>query len=81
MTTQNSDTSEWIACAECDALHTVVPLNQNSKAACTRCGSELYRQIDHGIDKVLAFTSTAFLLLVFANFFPFLQEIKKCTSN
>ena len=73
MTTDNNDTSEWIACAECDALHAVVPLNQNSKAACTRCGSELYRQVDHGVDKVLAFTSTALLLLVFSNFFPFLS--------
>ena len=70
-TTENN--TDWVACAECDALHAVVPLEVNSKATCSQCGSELYRQIDQSIDKVLAFTSTAFFLLVFANFFPFLS--------
>ena len=67
------NSGEWVACAECDALHSVVPLAENHKAACSRCGSELYRQNDTGIDKVLAFTSTAFFLMVFAHFFPFLS--------
>ena len=74
MTISETDNkAEWIACSECDALHQVVSLAENSKAACRRCGSELYRQIDHSIDKVLAFISTAFFLMVFANFFPFLS--------
>jgi paraquat-inducible protein A len=65
--------SDWIACHECDALHEVIELPVDGKAECSQCGSELYRQINHSLDKVLVFSLTALLLFVLSHLFPFLS--------
>ncbi len=66
-------TSDWMACHECDALHEVIELPVNGKAECSQCGSELYRQVNQSLDKVLVFSFTAFLLFVLSHLFPFLS--------
>lgn len=65
--------SDWIACHECDALHEVIELPVNGKAECSQCGSELYRQVNHSLDKVLVFSLTALLLFFLSHLFPFLS--------
>jgi len=63
----------WMACHECDALHEVIDLPVNGKAECSQCGSELYRQVNNSLDKVLVFSLTALLLFVLSHLFPFLS--------
>ena len=65
--------SDWIACAECDALHQVVELPRGNKAQCFRCGSELYRKVNNSLDKVVAFSLSALAMFVLSHLFPFLS--------
>ena len=62
-----------IACHECDLLHRLQPLPSNSKARCRRCGAQLYVSVPHTIDRTLALSFTGLLLLIIANFYPFLS--------
>lgn len=65
--------TDWMACHECDALHEVIDLPVNGKAECSQCGSELYRQVNQSLDKVLVFSLTALMLFVLSHLFPFLS--------
>ncbi len=66
-------TQTLIACHECDLLHRVQPLPENSKARCRRCGALLYAHFPKTIDWSLALAITGLVLLVIANIYPFLS--------
>jgi paraquat-inducible protein A len=61
---------ELLACPECDLLQHV-PAPRPSKALCARCGAVLYRA-GSGLERTLALTLTALVLLALANAFPIL---------
>lgn len=71
--TKKSETSQLIACHECDYLHIIKPIPEGGKAYCIRCGAFLYKNIPNSIEKALAFNLGAFMLFIIANSFPFLS--------
>lgn len=66
-------TQSVIACPECDLLNRVKPLPQRSNASCIRCGATLYVNSPDGINRTLACALTGLVLLMIANFYPFLS--------
>jgi len=66
-------TQTLIACHECDLIHRVQPLPENSKARCRRCGALLYAHFPKTIEWSLALAITGLVLLVIANIYPFLS--------
>jgi paraquat-inducible protein A len=62
-----------IACHECDRLHRLEPVPDGGKAACSRCGATLYKQIPNSMEKALALNLAALVLFIMANVFPFLS--------
>ncbi len=69
----NREAGQWIACHECDFLHTVASVPGGGKALCTRCGALLYRKVPNSIERALALNLAAFMLFLMANFFPFIS--------
>jgi len=67
------DTSNLIACHECDLLHRI-PLREGSGCVsrCRRCNALLHRGVENSIDRTLALTLAGLILFVVANSFPFL---------
>ena len=63
-------TNNLVACAECDALQREVPLDDNGRALCVRCGAELYRCKVGSLDQTLAFVLAAAVVFIFANTHP-----------
>ena len=63
-------TATLIACPECDLLQYETPLPRGRFACCHRCGVALYRRTSGSIDRTLALTIAAVLLMVLANLFP-----------
>jgi paraquat-inducible protein A len=61
-----------IACHDCDLLHRHVALPPKGRARCTRCGATLYRDARGAFDRTLAFSLASLVLLLVANFFPFM---------
>lgn len=72
---ENSDGLEngFIACHECDFLHSIIPVPENKKAICIRCGAVLYQNIPNTIEKSLALNLTALMLLIMTHVFPFIS--------
>ena len=62
-----------VACRHCDWLNGGVPLRPRQVARCRRCRATLYRATRDGIERTLALASTALVLLVVSNVFPFLS--------
>lgn len=63
---------EMTACHECDLLLDCAPVaNETGSAVCPRCGAELYRADPGSLERSLALTCAALILLVLANAFPF----------
>jgi paraquat-inducible protein A len=63
----------WIACHDCDLLHTIRPIPAGGKALCTRCGAFLYKHVPDSLDRALALNLSALLLFFMANAFPFIS--------
>lgn len=61
-----------VACHECDAVYKRHEIAAHARADCTRCGSELYRNIPNSLDTSLALYLSAFILMIIANVYPFL---------
>ena len=59
-----------IACHECDLLQKRVPLQSGAVARCQRCAAVLYRDLPNGIDRALAYSLAALVLIVIANAYP-----------
>lgn len=63
---------QQIACPHCDALLRVVPLSEDERARCPRCGSLLVTPRARSFLQVVALAFTAMILMFGAVFFPFL---------
>jgi paraquat-inducible protein A len=59
-----------VACHGCDLLHRETALAPGGVARCRRCGSVLYRRSGASLDRAVALTLTALVLLAIANAFP-----------
>ena len=67
------DTSNLIACHECDLLHRI-PAQEGSHCVsrCRRCNAMLHRGVENSVDRTLALTFAGLILFIVANSFPFL---------
>lgn len=63
----------WIACHECDLLHSIEPVPAGGKAVCTRCGALLYKTVPNSRERALALNLGALMLFILANAFPFIS--------
>jgi len=63
----------WIACHECDLIHSIQPVPAGGKAFCIRCGAFLYKHVPNSLDRALALNLSALLLFIMANAFPFIS--------
>ncbi len=59
-----------IACHECDLLLRPPELEPGGVARCPRCGATLFKSAHRSQERALAFTVSAIILLMLANFFP-----------
>ena len=57
----------FIACHECDLIHSIKKLPAKGAANCTRCGAVLYKHIPNSWDRTLAFALAALILFILAN--------------
>ncbi len=64
--------TEMIACHECDELHRAPELIPGATAHCHMCGAVMARNPKGGLERTIALYSTALILLLLANTFPFL---------
>jgi paraquat-inducible protein A len=64
--------SELLACHECDTLQRMPALQPGQTARCRLCSAILLRYPKGGLDRPIALYSTALLLLLLSNSFPFL---------
>lgn len=62
--------AEAIACPGCDLLQHVPPLPPGAKARCTRCGETLATAPSDPLDRTLALTLAALVVLIVANTMP-----------
>jgi len=62
-----------VACHDCDLLRRLPPLREGAAAYCDRCGALLRRRRRNSIERTLALTLAASVLLAVANYFPFLS--------
>ena len=63
----------YVACPGCDLLYPIKEVPFKQTALCTRCGAPLYPGGRMNVEKVLAFTVTAMILLIIANSYPILE--------
>jgi paraquat-inducible protein A len=65
-------TGSLVACESCDLLHRAEPLGRGRVARCTRCGQNLYSSDVDSLERTLAFSVAALVLLLVANAAPFM---------
>ena len=74
MKLENEDALDnLIICHQCFTLHEEVPIEDGTKALCTKCGGVLYRYDSRLIDYGLALSITGLIFFVLANVFPLVQ--------
>jgi paraquat-inducible protein A len=61
---------QTVACPDCDLLQRIPELPKGGKACCVRCGRTVAARIADPIDRPLALTVTALLVLIVANTAP-----------
>ena len=61
-----------MACHACDGAHRIVAVPVGGEALCQRCGSLLYANRPHSLDRATALYVAAFILFMLANVFPFI---------
>jgi len=62
----------FIACHECDVVHSIKTLPERGAAHCIRCGAVLYKHKPNSLERTLAFAIAGLILFILANSFPFL---------
>jgi len=62
----------FIACHECDLIHSFKTLPARGAAHCIRCGAVLYKHKPNSLERTLAFAVAGLILFILANSFPFL---------
>src|SRR5512138_980700 len=63
-------TAPIVACPTCDLLQYEIRVPEGRYACCRRCGTALYRQTPGSIDRTLALSIAALVLLAIANSLP-----------
>ncbi len=76
--------TQRMACHDCDLLHSVVPIPENSAALCQRCAGFLYHHKKESLDRTLTITLAALIFFVLANVYPFMMfklsgRVQVCT--
>ncbi|WP_447983130.1 paraquat-inducible protein A [Nitrospira sp. Nam74] len=66
-------THSLLACHECDLLNRETPIPYGAKAYCRRCGAVLCRRTRDSLDRTLAFTLGAAILMIVANLFQIVE--------
>lgn len=66
----STDSTDLIACHECDALQQVSKLPPGGVARCVCCRARLYGNPKGGLDTPLALMISSFILFLVANVFP-----------
>lgn len=61
-----------LACPDCDALVQMLALHEGQKALCPRCTATLQVYQPDSLNRTAAFAAASAILLVVANWFPFL---------
>lgn len=64
---------DLVACPECDTLHHASALPDHTRARCQRCGVVLATSRPAALAQVLSLALTAFILMLAAIWFPFIQ--------
>ena len=65
--------SDCLACPSCDLIFDVAELKDGETASCSRCGHFLTKYRTDEFDRVLAFASSALILLILACSYPFMS--------
>ena len=74
MKIENEDALDnFVICQKCYTLHEEVPIEDGSKACCSKCGAVLYRYDSRLIDRGLALSITGLVFFILANLFPLVQ--------
>jgi paraquat-inducible protein A len=74
MKIENEDALDnFIICQQCYTLHEEVPIQDGTKACCSKCGAILYRYDSKLIDYGLALSITGIIFFIIANIFPLVQ--------
>lgn len=73
ITDSNWQQANCLACPSCDLMFDVSMLEDGESAHCSRCQHFLTSYRADELDRVIAFTSSALILLVLANSFPFMS--------
>lgn len=64
---------DCLACPSCDLLFDITKLRDGETASCSRCGHFLTKYRVDELDRVLAFASSALILLAIACSYPFMS--------
>ena len=64
---------ELVICPACQTIHQRVPLEKGVRARCSHCGTILYRNDPHYLNRTLAVAVTGIILFIAANLFPLVQ--------
>lgn len=67
------DLDSLVACPQCDTLHLAQNMPDNARAHCARCGIVLVTARPAAVAQVLSLALTAFVLMIAAISFPFLD--------
>jgi paraquat-inducible protein A len=73
--------TDQIICETCDAVYRKPSLDKGEKAHCRRCGALLTRYGRLQIDRWLALSITAGIVLLFANIYPIMRISMQGLSN
>jgi len=65
--------NDLVACPQCDTLHHVGVLPENTRASCQRCGLVIATARPTAVAQVLSLAIAAFILMIAAVSFPFLD--------
>ncbi len=62
-----------IICPKCQTLHSIVELEEDTKAHCATCNALLYKEDSCLVDKMIALSLSALLFLILSNSFVIVQ--------
>lgn len=67
------DLDKLLACPVCDALNTLVNVDNRARGLCHRCGTTLSAPKDRAMTQIVMLSATALVLMSVAIFMPFLE--------
>lgn len=63
---------DYLACPECDLLHSAPEIREGEQGHCIRCGALLFVRHHNSLERALAFSLTGVSFFVLGNMFPLL---------